>query len=82
MLNDYEVKHEDVVLKLFVQSLAEDARDWFKRLPDRCIDTWDSFERCFKEHFGDRPNASFMLNKFNTIRKNLNELAAKFNMRF
>lgn len=82
MLNDYEVEHEDVVLKLFVQSLVEDARDWFKRLPDRCIDTWDSFERYFKEQFGDMPNASFMLNEFNTIRKNYNESTAEFNMRF
>ena len=27
MLNDYEVEHEDVVMKLFVHSLIEDARD-------------------------------------------------------
>ena len=27
MLNDYEVEHEDVVMKLFVHSLVEDARD-------------------------------------------------------
>ena len=27
MLNDFEVEHEDVVMKLFVHSLVEDARD-------------------------------------------------------
>ena len=27
LLNDYEVEHEDVVMKLFVHSLTEDARD-------------------------------------------------------
>lgn len=37
MLNDNEVKYEDVVMKLFVYSLFEDARDWFKRLPDYII---------------------------------------------
>ena len=37
MLNDYEVEHEDIVMKLFVHSLTEDARDWFKRLPNDSI---------------------------------------------
>ena len=27
MLNDYEVEHEDVMMKLFVHSLIKDARD-------------------------------------------------------
>ena len=27
MLNDYEVEHEDVVMKLFVHSLTKDVRD-------------------------------------------------------
>ena len=27
MLNDFEVEHEDVVMKLFVQSLIKDVRD-------------------------------------------------------
>ena len=34
MLNDYEVEHEDVVMKLFNHSLTEDARDLFRRLFD------------------------------------------------
>ena len=33
LLNDYEVEHEDVVIKLFVHSLTEDARDWFRIIP-------------------------------------------------
>ena len=32
LLNDYEVEHEDVVMKIFVNLLVEDARDWFGRL--------------------------------------------------
>ena len=37
MMNDYEVENEDVVMKLFLCSLTEDARDWFVRLPDDSI---------------------------------------------
>ena len=33
IMGDYEVEAEDVIMKLCVQSLIEDAREWFKRLP-------------------------------------------------
>lgn len=47
LLNDYEVEHEDVVMKLFVHSLIKDARDWFRRLPDDSIIAWSDLEKCF-----------------------------------
>lgn len=42
-LNDYEVEHEDVVMKLFVQSLTKDARDWYRGLPTASISSWEEF---------------------------------------
>ena len=56
MLNDYEVEHEDVVMKLFVHSLTEDVRDWFRRLPDDSITSWSDLEKLFKEQYGDNTN--------------------------
>ena len=82
MLNDYEVEHEDVVMKLFVHSLTEDARDWFRRLPDDSVSSWSDLETLFKEQYGDKTNASFMLNDFNNIKKSPNESAFDFNVRF
>lgn len=49
MLNDFEVEHEDVVMKLFVHSLTEDARDWFRRFLDDNISSWNDLEKLFKE---------------------------------
>lgn len=80
MLNEYEVVHEYVVMKLFVHSLIEDARDWYRRLPDDSISSWDDFEKCFKEKYGDNTNASFILNEFNNIKKNQNETVFDFNV--
>ena len=60
MLIDYEVEHEDVVMKLFVHSLTEDARDWFRRLSNDSICSWDDLEKNFKEQYGDQTNASFI----------------------
>ena len=82
MLNDYEVEHEDVVMKLFVHSLIEDARDWFKRLPDDNIFSWNDLESSSKEKYWDDTSARFIINDFNNIKKNPNESTFDFNVRF
>ena len=82
MLNDFEVEHEDVVMKLFVQSLIKDVRDQFRILPDDCISSWNDLEKLFKELYGDNTNIFFMLNDFNNIKKNPNESTFDFNVRF
>ena len=56
MMSDYEVEAEDVMMKLFVQLLTEDAREWFKRLPESSIWDWKDIEYCFKEQYGDKLN--------------------------
>ena len=82
MLNDYEVECEDVVMNLFLHSLTEDVRDWFRRLPDDTIISWSDLEKLFKEQYGDNTNAGFMLNEFNNIKKNPNDSTFDFNVRF
>lgn len=81
-MNDYEVEHEDVVMKLFVHSLTEDARDWFRRLPDDSITSWSDLENFFKEQYVDHTNAGFILNEFDNIKKGKNESTFEFNVRF
>lgn len=81
-MNDYEVEHEDVVLKLFVQSLIEDARDWYRGMPTASISYWEEFEIFFKEKYGDKINPSFMLNEFKKIKNSLNKDVFDFNIRF
>ena len=81
MLNEFEVEHEYVVMKLFVHSFIEDAKDWLKRFPDDCINSWNDMEKFFKEQYGDNTNVGLMLNDFNNIKKNPNESTFDFNMR-
>lgn len=70
VIDDYNVEPDDVVMKLFVQSLTEDARDWFRGFPHASIGSWNEFKNCFKEHYGDKTNEGFILNEFNNIKKN------------
>ena len=82
MLNDFEVEHEDVVMKLFVHSLTEDAWDWFRRLPNDNISSSSDLESLFKEQYGDNTSVGFMLNDFNNIKRNPNESTFDFNVIF
>lgn len=82
IINDYEIAHEDVIMKLFVQSLIEDARDWYRGLPVDSVGLWEEFKIIFQEQYGDKTNVSFMLNEFNNIRKSDNEAVTDFNARF
>ena len=56
MMSDYEVEVEDVIIKLFVQSLTKDARESFKRLPKLSIMDRKDIEYHFKEYYGDKKN--------------------------
>ena len=82
MMSDYEVEAEDVMMKLFVQSLTKDAREWFKRLPESSIWDWKDIEYCFKEQYGDKLNQSYILTEFNNIKRFPNESVVEFNTRF
>lgn len=82
MMSDYEVEANNVIMKLFVQSLTEDAREWFKRLPKLSIMDWKDIEYCFKEQYGDKLNQSYILTEFNNIKRFPNESINEFNNRF
>ena len=69
MMSDYEVEAADVMMKLFVQSLTEDAREWFKRLLEFSIVDQKDMECCFKEKYGDKQNLSYILSEFHNIKK-------------
>jgi hypothetical protein len=54
VVDDCEVEYEDVVMRMFVQTLEGDARIWYKSLPDASIDGWDSFQEKFTERWADK----------------------------
>ena len=69
-------------MKLLVQSLDEDVRERFKRLPKGSISTWRELEHYAKEQYVDKANASYILNEFNNIKTLPNECIPEFNARF
>ncbi|KAH9292578.1 hypothetical protein KI387_042238, partial [Taxus chinensis] len=82
MMEDFEIEHEDVYIKLFIHTLEEDARDWYKALPDNSIDSWTEMSNAFRLQYGDRTDPRFLLIEFENIKKNPNESVHDFNTRF
>lgn len=82
MMGDYELDFEDVVMKLFVQSLKGDARDWFSYLPASSIHSLEDFRAMFMEKFGERIDPILIRKRFMSMKKQEDELVPSFNLRF
>jgi uncharacterized FlaG/YvyC family protein len=82
IIQEFEEFNEDVYMKLFAQSLIEDAAEWFRSLPDGAISSWDEFVNQFTEQFGNQNETSFASHEITSMKKNQNETVAEFNKRF
>jgi hypothetical protein len=82
LLDDFEVEHEDVAMRMFVLTLEGEAQTWYKFLPDASIDGWDSFQAKFFERWTDKPENFSLINAFDNIKKNGDETIIDFNARF
>jgi hypothetical protein len=45
--DNQHLEHEDVYMRIFVQTFEGELRTWFKRLPSNSIDSWDALEYTF-----------------------------------
>jgi hypothetical protein len=76
------VTEEDVVMRLFAQSLTLDARDWYKALAVNSIDGWNTFHDRFMDKWSHKQDNAFLLKSFSLIKKDENESMEEFNSRF
>jgi len=82
VIDDFEIDHEDVVMRLFVQSLDEDARDWFSYLPAHSVSSWHGFKSAFLVQYGERISEYAVISNFMYIHIEEGELIPAFNLRF
>jgi hypothetical protein len=50
LMHQWEIHHEDVLLKMFMFSLAGDAREWYHSLPPAKISSLGEFHAAFTRH--------------------------------
>jgi hypothetical protein len=82
LLDDFEVEHVDVWIRMFVSTFEGEARTWYKSLPDASIDEWDLFQEKFTERWANKLHNSSLINAFTHIKKNGDEIVNDFNAHF
>ena len=60
----FEIEHDDVYMRDFTQSLQGDAKEWFKHLQPKFINTWEEFSCTFLKFWGRRRPLEKILSKF------------------
>ena len=81
-VENFNVEHLDVVLRLFFQLLDGEARKWFKTLYDHTITTWEEMENSFTQKWGEKRYHGYILTDFNALKKKHNEDVTEFVKRF
>jgi hypothetical protein len=74
---------EDVVMKLFSNTLHGDAKKWYDNLPNASITSMDQFEEVFLEEWGIKSeDIPILLKNFEDIKQSENETLFDFQSRF
>jgi hypothetical protein len=82
VVGDFDVEHEDVMMRMFVSTLEGEARSWHKSLPDASIDGWDSFQDKFTKRWANTQDIFFLYKAFTIIKKHESETVFQFNACF
>ena len=76
------VEHEDVVCRLFPYTFEGNASTWYFSQQPHTIMSWEKFESCFLEKFGDDKSPEVLVMEISSLRMNPKEKIKDFNQRF
>lgn len=75
----FYIEHENVYMRIFVQSLDRDVRNWFRTLPPRSINSWKVLEYTFLQQWGEKKDFQHYLSELFSLRKQGAENVEEFN---
>jgi hypothetical protein len=70
--NNQGLDHEDVYMRIFVQTFEGEVRTWFKGLPPNSIDSWDALESTFLRQWGEKKDHLYFLTELHNLKKKHN----------
>lgn len=76
------IEHEDVSIRLFIESLQGVAAKWFFTLPNASITDWASLRTKFEEIFNPTEDSHALLAQLTTMRKEAHEPMREFVEKF
>jgi len=81
-MDDMNIQHEDVYMRLFVQSLEGEPRKSFRSLAVGSITSWQVLENWFHIAWGEKKDYQYYLSEFATLKKVETENVESFSKRF
>jgi hypothetical protein len=78
----WSVEHEDVMCRLFPYTFEGNASSWYFAQQPQTIVSWDKFETCFLEKFGDDKFLEVLEMEISSLKMNPKEKIKDFNQRF
>jgi hypothetical protein len=73
-VDNFEIMHEYVILRLFFKSLVEDDALWFRNLKACSICLWTDFHRVFMRYWGENKSIDQCISEFYALKKRINEI--------
>ena len=74
--------YDDVKVILFAQSLAREARKWYKNLANDSILSYQAFEDAFKDKWANQKNPKQYLSQYHSMGRRESEFIQEFSDRF
>jgi len=78
----HEIDAENVAMRLFVQTLVDDVRKWFRGFPATSITTLAELQRQFLNRWEVKKNPLQILAEYEQIKQNVGELIQDYCVRF
>jgi hypothetical protein len=76
------VEHKDVVCRLSTYTFEGSASTWYFSQQTQTIVSWDKFETCFLEKFGDDKSPKVLVMEISILKMSTKEKVKDFNQRF
>jgi hypothetical protein len=73
-VDQFEIVHDDVIMRLFSKSLFRDVAIWFKCLRDDSIGSWIELSNVFSKHWGENKSLDLYIADFYALKREENEL--------
>jgi hypothetical protein len=78
----HNVKHEDVICRLFPYTFEGNASTWYFSQQHHTIVSWEKFESCILEKFGDDKSPEVLVMEISSLRMNPKDKIKDFNQIF
>jgi hypothetical protein len=67
--DDHVIMHEDVWMRIFIQSLKGEAGKWFRTLPPRSVNGIKALDNAFSRQWGDKKDFMYYMTEFGSLKR-------------